>query len=178
MTNTREIILKLKKVKIEKGLSLDKILELMQENNDYLAKSTLSRVFADGSEDKTFRYEETIRPIAKVLLDMETIEPDDNTDVQALKSIIRYKSRLIDELEKQLENEKIKSLQDMENLRKQFESDTELLRKQIDYKDIRMDKLMDSNMEKDALIKKLLYEKNELFEKIMKCSKCSNGEIL
>lgn len=177
MTNTREIILKLKKVKIEKGLSLDKILELMQENNDYLAKSTLSRVFADGSEDKTFRYEETIRPIAKVLLDMETIEPDDNTDVQALKSIIRYKSRLIDELEKQLENEKIKSLQDIENLRKQFESDTELLRKQIDYKDIRMDKLMDSNMEKDALIKKLLDEKNELFEKIMKCSKCNNGKI-
>lgn len=177
MTNTREIILKLKKVKIEKGLSLDKILELMQENNDYLAKSTLSRVFADGSEDKTFRYEETIRPIAKVLLDMETIEPDDNTDVQALKSIIRYKSRLIDELEKQLENEKIKSLQDMENLRKQFESDTELLRKQIDYKDIRMDKLMDSNMEKDALIKKLLDEKNELFEKIMKCSKCAENSI-
>jgi hypothetical protein len=177
MTNTREIILKLKKVKIEKGLSLDKILELMQKNNDYLAKSTLSRVFADGSEDKTFRYEETIRPIAKVLLDMETIEPNDSSDVQALKSIIRYKSRLIDELERQLENVNIKYLQDMENLRKQFKSDTELLRKQIDYKDIRMDKLMDSNMEKDALIKKLLDEKNELFEKIMKCSKCAENDI-
>jgi hypothetical protein len=109
---------------------------------------------------------------------METIEPDDNTDVQALKSIIRYKSRLIDELEKQLESVNIKYLQDMENLRKQFESDTELLRKQIDYKDIRMDKLMDSNFEKDSLIEKLLEEKNMLFDKIMKCSKCSNGEIL
>ena len=59
MTNTREVILTLKEVRKEKNLSFDKILDLMKQNGDYLAKSTLSRVFADGSEDKSFRYEET-----------------------------------------------------------------------------------------------------------------------
>lgn len=48
MTNTKDIIIKLKAVKEEKNLSLGNILDLMEKNGDYVAKSTLSRVFAEG----------------------------------------------------------------------------------------------------------------------------------
>ena len=91
MTNTRDIIIKLKEVRQEKGLSFGDILTLMENNGDYLSKSTLSRVFAEGSEDGSFKYEETIRPIANALLDIETIEDTDNMDVQAMKSLLKYK---------------------------------------------------------------------------------------
>lgn len=71
MTRTRDIILRLKEVRRDKGLSYNDILDMMEQNGDYLAKSTLSRVFSKGSEDLSFRYEETIRPIAKALLGSE-----------------------------------------------------------------------------------------------------------
>ena len=80
MTNTREIIIRLKEVREEKGLSFGDILSLMEANGDFLSKSTLSRVFAEGSEENSFKYEETIRPIANAMLDIETIEEEDTTD--------------------------------------------------------------------------------------------------
>ena len=44
MTNTKDIIIKLKEVRIEKGLSYGDILELMENNGDYVSKSTLSKL--------------------------------------------------------------------------------------------------------------------------------------
>ena len=79
MVNTKDVILRLKKVKQEKKLSLDKIIKLMEQNNEYVSKTTLSRVFAKGSEEQIFRYEATLRPIANALLDIETIETYDAT---------------------------------------------------------------------------------------------------
>ena len=102
MTNTKEIIMKLKEVRKEKDLSYGDILELMEQNGDFLSKSTISRVFQEGSESLSFRYEETIRPIAKALLDIETIEADDDIDVQAMKSLLQYKIQRIEELERHI----------------------------------------------------------------------------
>lgn len=93
MTNTRDLIIKLKEVREEKGLSFGDILDLMEKNGDFLSKSTISRVFADGSEEQSFRYEETIRPIANALLDIENIEDTDDMDVRAMKSLLKYKIR-------------------------------------------------------------------------------------
>ena len=73
MTNTKDIIIQLKRVREERGLSYNDILDLMKANGEFLSKSTLSRVFADGSEEVSFRYEETIRPIANALLDIDHI---------------------------------------------------------------------------------------------------------
>ena len=86
MTNTKDIIIQLKKVREERGLSFNDILQMMENNGDYLSKSTLSRVFADGSEENSFKYEETIRPIANALLDIDEIEDDDNVDTVAIKT--------------------------------------------------------------------------------------------
>ena len=176
MTNTKDLIVKLKEVREEKGYSYNDIMELMEKNGDYLAKSTLSRVFADGSEEMSFRYEETIRPIAKALLDIENIEDDDNMDVKAMKSLLKYKIHVIEDLEKQIEHlqsaldkEKIKHHEKLEKEREAFNRSIEFLKEQVAYKDKRMDLLLDAVSEKDKLHK-------EMLEKILKCSKCEKYE--
>ena len=153
MTNTKDIILKLKEVRQEKGLSFNDILNLMENNGDYLSKSTLSRVFADGSEDSSFKYEETIRPIANALLDIETIEDTDNMDVQAMKSLLKYKIRVIEDLEHTIETlkadinaEKVKAHEKLEKERENFQKSLNFCRDQIDLKDKRIDQLLDTNV--------------------------------
>ena len=92
MKKTKDIILKLKKARNEKGLSYRNILALMEKNGDYLSKSTLSRVFSKESEEMSFRYEETICPIAKVLIDTDIIKIEDglkNTNGKVLPEYIK-----------------------------------------------------------------------------------------
>lgn len=163
MTNTKDIIIKLKEVRAEKGLSFGDILNLMEENGDYLSKSTISRVFAEGSEEQSFKYEETIRPIAKALLDMETIEENDNMDVRAMKSLLKYKIERIEELEHQIEHlnslmdkQKIQFHEKLDEERERFNRSIDFLKEQIAYKDKRMDLLLDSVTAKDKRIEELL----------------------
>lgn len=174
MANTREIIMKLKEVREEKNLSFGDILEQMEQNGDYLSKSTLSRVFADGSEEQSFRYDETIRPIAKVLLDIETIEESDNTDVKTMKLLLQFKMQKIEELERQVEELKelieqerkdhklaldeqiISANEKMDVERAAWNRSIEFLKEQISYKDKRMDLLLDSVREKDDHFKEIL----------------------
>lgn len=174
MTNTRDLIIQLKEVREEKGLSYNDILSLMEKNGDYLSKSTISRVFSDGSEDLSFRYEETIRPLAKVLLDIENIEDDDTLDTRAMKSLLKYKIERIEELEKQvekLENDivkmKLSNHEKMEAEREVYNRRVEFLKNQIELKDKRMDQLLEAVFTKDKLY-------NELLEKTLNCHCCPN----
>ena len=176
MTNTKDIILKLKEVREEKGYSYTDILNMMEANGDFLSKSTISRIFADGSEETSFRYEETIRPIANALLDIENEEADDNMDIKAMKSLLRYKIQRIEDLEKQIEHletaldkEKISYHEKLDEKQEQFQRSIDFLKEQISYKDQRMDLLLNAVQEKDRLHK-------EMLEKIMKCSKCEKYE--
>ena len=163
MTNTRDIIIKLKEVRDEKGLSYTDILNLMEKNGDFLARSTLSRIFSDGSEDLSFKYEETIRPIANALLDIETIEDNDTMDTQAMKSLLKYKIQRIEELEKQvkaletaLDKEKIKSHEKLEKERELANRRIDFLKGQVSLKDKRMDMLLEAVFEKDKLHQQML----------------------
>lgn len=176
MTNTKDLIIKLKEVREEKGLSFNDILTLMEKNGDFLSKSTISRVFAEGSEEQSFRYEETIRPIANALLDIENIEDTDNMDTQAMKSLLKYKIRYIEDLEKKitelettLDKEKIKYHEKMDTERQAFNRSIEFLKEQVAYKDKRMDLLLDAVREKDTLHRDML-------EKLLRCSKCEKYE--
>lgn len=177
MTNTKDLIVKLKEVREEKGLSYADILDMMEKNGDYLSKATLSRVFADGSEEMSFRYEETIRPIANALLDIENDEDSDNMDIRAMKALLKYKIQRIEDLERQIEQLKtesdksnIKYHEKMDKERAQFMRSIEFLKEQIAYKDQRMDLLLNAVQEKDKLHK-------EMLEKLIKCSCCEKGGI-
>lgn len=133
MTNSKDVILKLKEVREEKGLSYADILDLMEKNGDFVSKSTLSRVFAEGSEDIKFRYEDTIRPIAKALLDIENIEEDDELDVRAMKSLLKLKMQRIEELERELEKAKFKNHEKIEKEREQFRRSLDFLKEDLAY---------------------------------------------
>ncbi len=172
MTNSRDVILKLKEVREEKGLSYADILDLMENNGDFVSKSTLSRVFAEGSEEIKFRYEDTIRPIAKALLDIETIEDTDDMDVKAMKSLLKYKIERIEELEHQIEHletllnkEKIKYHEKLDKERERFNRSIDFLKEQISLKDKRMDQLLDAVFQKDV-------QHKEMLNKLLMCSNC------
>lgn len=156
MENTKQIISKLKQVRDEKGLSLNEIVLLVEKNGDYVSRSTVQRVFSDGSEDISFRYEESIRPIANALLDIETIEDTDSMDIQAMKVLLKYKIDRIKELEQQLDREKIKHHEKLDKEREQSRKSIEFLKEQVAYKDKRMDLLLESIKEKDVRYDTLL----------------------
>ena len=176
MTNTRDIVLKLKAVRDEKNLSYTEILKLMEKNGDFLSKSTLSRVFAEGSEEMSFKYEETIRPIAKALLDIETIDTDDTNDVRAMKSLLKYKIQRIEELESQiaklesnLDKEKIRSQEKFEKERILYNEQIEFLTSQIEIKDKRMNEMKEQFNKKDE-------QYMFLVNKLLNCHQCTMGE--
>lgn len=155
MNKTKDLIIRLKAVKEEKGLSLNKIADLVEANGDFISRSSIQRVFADGSENSSFRYEDTIRPIAKALLDIENIEEDDSLDTATLKSLLKYKIQRIEDLESQLEkaqaeldNEKLKRHEKIDEIRKEYEKKIDFLKDQITLKDKRMDLLLEAVLKK------------------------------
>ena len=172
MTNLKDVIIELREVYAEEGWSYNKILKAMEDNGDFVSKSTLSRLFGDGWEDYSFDYERTVRPVAKVLLGMEQDNAADDIDTKALKSILRYKIQRISELEQQIEqikadfaNQKLELLEKMDAERAAWGRSIEFLKEQVAYKDRRMDLLLGAVQEKDKLHK-------EMLEKVLLCSRC------
>lgn len=163
MTETREVILALKQVKDEKNLSLDKILELMEENDPTTAvsKTTLSRVFSKGSEEQLFRYETTLRPIASVLLD-EKIEDADDTNTKGIKAVLKLKKDIIDELESKIKTveseEKEKYRAKLEAETDKFQRSLDFVKNQVELKDKRIDHLLEENMKLVDANMKLLHQ--------------------
>lgn len=166
MTDTREIILKLKETRLEKNLSLNDIVDM---TNGMVSKTTVQRVFSDGSENTSFRYDDTIRPLVKAMLDVDTIEDSDDMDTKALKSLLKLKIQRIEELELQLKEEKIKSHEKMEKERKQYDAHIALLNEQIAIKDKRMDEQAERFNRKDE-------QYTELVNRLLNCHYCSKGE--
>ena len=162
MTNSRDLILKLKEVKERDNLSLGEIEARTERNGEHVSKTTLSRVFSEGSEDVLFKFESTLKPIANALLDIDTIEDDDDLDTQGLKIMLKLKADKIKELEAALDHEKVKHHEKIEKEREQSRRSIEFLKEQIQFKDKRIDFLLEAVFEKDKQLR-------DLFDKVMKC---------
>lgn len=164
MTDTKNIILQLKEVREEKGLSLNDILKMVEEKEAFPpSRSTIQRLFAEGSEEQSFKYEETIRPIANVLLDIENIEDDDDMDVKAMKALLKYKIQRIEDLERQVEQlsaalnrEKVRYHEKLDKERDSYQRRIDFLTHQIELKDVRMDQLLEAVFKKDEQYKEIL----------------------
>lgn len=85
MKNIANIIKQLKAVKEERELSIKQIVQMVAEDaekhntGDFLSESTIRRVFHEGSENANFDYNETIKPLVRVLLGMaenDAFEPE------------------------------------------------------------------------------------------------------
>lgn len=166
MTNSRDLILKLKEVKERDHLSLGDIELRTEENGEHVSKTTLSRVFSEGSEDIQFKFESTLKPIANALLDIDTIEDDDDLDTQGLKIMLKLKADKIKELEAALDHEKVKYHEKLEKERAQSRNSIEFLKEQISLKDKRMDQLLEAVFEKDR-------QQKEMLSRFLKCDKCT-----
>jgi len=163
MANCRNIILKLKEIREERGYSYNDIVALVEKNNNFVSRSSIQRVFAEGSEEVSFKYEETIRPIANALLDIDSIEEEDDENTKSMKTLLKFKDNLIGELrekikhlEAELTKEKLKHHEKMDNERAQWSRSIEFLKEQVAYKDKRMDILLESVQAKDARYDELL----------------------
>lgn len=180
MTNTKDVILDLKRIREEKQLSYSDIIKMMEQNGDIpVSPTTLSRVFADGSEDRFFSYETTIRPLAKALLDIENIEDTDDMDTKALKSLLKYKMERITfleeqvaELEASLNKEKVKHHEKLDEVREQNRRSIEFLKEQVSFKDARMDSLFNRV---DRLINALASKDDKINELTIKLMEMMGG---
>ena len=140
----RRTIHRLKKIKAEQGLSIPKIMDLMEERGQFVSEATIKRVFADGSEEQNFRYQDSIAPIADVLLDMygDTSKLD---DTDSLRHIIREKNKLIEFLMIKLDEQE-----------EQFQKRLDIYEERKALYEKSIDRFETQIVKKDALIERLL----------------------
>ena len=122
----RRTIHRLKQIKAEQGLSIPKIMDLMEERGQFVSEATIKRVFADGSEEQNFRYQDSIAPIADVLLDMYG-DSSNLDDSDSLRQIIREKNKFSEFLMMKLDEKE----QDFERQRTLYEERKALYEKTI-----------------------------------------------
>lgn len=100
---TADVVARLKKVREDNGLSYQKIFDLVEKSGAYVSMSTIRKVFEDGSESYGFQYENTLKPIADVVLGMyEPSAEMSANEADAMKAIIEYKNEKIAELQNRL----------------------------------------------------------------------------
>lgn len=140
LTKSQELIKQLKEIKETNEITFPRIMERMEKNGKVVSLTTLRRVFADGSESNAnnFSYENTLLPIAEVLLNVEDLPTSASSpyaaEIDGLKSVIH------------VQNEEIARLHE---LKEHLENRITFLLEQIEKKDRRMD-------EKDETIRKLM----------------------
>ena len=102
----REAIIQLKEVKKERELSSAEIHAMVMAAGYNLSLASVKRVFAEHSEEQGFHYTDTILPIVQVLLSVKEETTAENrptdTEVDALKSVLLLKEKMIEELTKQV----------------------------------------------------------------------------
>lgn len=152
--HTHDLIMRMKAIKEEQHLSPQDISRMLDAAGYHVSENSIRKVFAEGSENKTFRFHDTIQPISRVLLGIYGNETDDS-EVEGLKAAIRVKDELITKLERELADVKTESAR-----RSTFLMD------QIRLKDERIDRLMSRVDEVLAINKDLLTQIQRLFEKL------------
>ena len=150
----RKTIRRLKEIKLEQGLTVPKIMDLMEERGQFVSESTIKRVFADGSEEQSFRYQDSIAPIADVLLDIygDTSNLD---DAESLRHIIREKNKLIEFLMIKLDEQEaaFESRKSMYEERKNiYDRNITRLEKQIERKDNLIERLLNTYLPTNSVV--------------------------
>ena len=144
-------IKRLKEIKEEQGLSVSQIMSKMAEKGYPVSESTLKRVFAPGSEKMSFRYQESIAPVAEVLFE-EYGDTGSTDDAAELRKIIADRDKTIENLMIKIEEQE-KSAQQFQKMCTErrtlleshisdLQAEVELLRSQIEKKDGMFERIM------------------------------------
>lgn len=135
---------RLRNVKKEHGLTLAQICDMLDQKGYFLSEATVKRVFSENHDPLSFRYRDTIAPLADVLLDLYD-EKSGSDDVKALKAMIHDKNKMIDLLIVKNEEQKKDFEKRIAHLQKQIES----LEKHLDFREKVIER-------KDEVIEKLI----------------------
>ena len=134
----KKIIKQLKALKDMKGLTIDDIVDTLDKSNSHLAKNTVVKVFADGSEEAGYQVE-TIRTIADVMFDVYKDSPEDDPEIRGLKTTIQLQNILLDRLKEQAEDERKAAAAAIEAEKRSNVHRVEFLRERIRVQDHRID---------------------------------------
>lgn len=158
---TRQVILQLKAVKEERGISLQRIHDITTEKGGNVSFSTVRKIFSEGSENMNFRYEDTVQPVAMALL--ETDEPPREvsgvveTEAEALKALVQLKNSIIREQQESLDNSrqreteiKAEAQRKIDHLRSQIEEQKKILNERKEFMAERRDFIFRLEEEKRA----------------------------
>ena len=143
-TLKKDTVERLRKVRKEQEFTIAHILELLEKKGYYLSEATVKRVFSENADADSFKYRDTIAPLADVLLDF--YEDQSGTgEVEALKSMIRDKNMTISILI--AKNEEIRA--DFEKRIAHLQKQIERLEKNLDFREKVVER-------KDAVIERLI----------------------
>lgn len=121
---------RLRTVKKEHGLTLTQISDMLDQKGYFLSEATVKRVFSENHDPLSFRYRDTIAPLADVLLDLYG-DKSGSEDIHALKAMIHDKNKMIDMLIVKNEEQKKDFEKRVAHLQKQIES----LEKHLDFRE-------------------------------------------
>lgn len=165
LQKTKDLVIALKHAKAAKNLTIAQLLATMEERNQSISRTTLTRLFADGSEDNdSFNYATTLKPLAEFLLEEDDNQGTDDLCSQLiadLRADIRVKNEIIEKKESEI------------NVLKE---QIEILQKQLDIENRRIDesnslarRLIDRLDTKDEIIQQFLVDmkqKDELIDSL------------
>lgn len=146
MTYETQISNIIKRLKVVRQLHPEYTIQKISDETG-ISVSTVSRIFAEGSENqetKSFRYD-SIKPIAALLLEDDHLE--DNEEKALLKAIIAMHEAEITRLEEANSTLSEKYEKKLEKERAHSKTSIDFLKHQIDLKDDRITKLLDSYQE-------------------------------
>lgn len=140
----RQIILRLKELKLKRNLTNGQIEELTIKKGTAVSLSTIKRVFAEGSEDRaeSFNYNLTLRPLINALEDMpedpvsiSTAVTEQEKQIATLQNIIQIKNIELDTLANEVEGLK----QQIVKVESDGQKKVDFLKDQIDFKEKQME---------------------------------------
>lgn len=120
----RELILKLKAIKEEKGLTNQEIFDLVEANNDSVSISTISRMFKEGGENRGYNFRATLQPVSKAVLgvvEKEKVANMDDDILQAQLDALRLENQLSESVIRNLQEELAAEKRKVEHLQNEVE---------------------------------------------------------
>lgn len=156
---TRDLVLRLRRIREQEQLSVARIAEMIRDNGDFLSPATIQRVM---TEDRNFRYHDTLQPIAKVLLKLDETEEGISDEEQATKDVA-----LIKDMEYRILQEKHETMvKKYEERVKYLEERVEYLKEQVSIHQAAIERKDEQIAARDKSIQK----RDEIIERFSKCT--------
>lgn len=151
----KSTVQKLRQVKKDRDLTISNIMDMLESKSKYLSEGTVKRLFSDSSDPTSFKYRDTIAPLADVLLDLYS-DKSGSDDVGALKALIHDKNKTISILIARDEERKADFERRISHLQKQINK----LEEHLDFRERIIER-------KDAVIEKLITREDKVMDALI-----------